>query len=204
MGGSSHRPPTAQRAYRARAGGSSRCSLRSSHPESVTQARAPRHWPPSRTQAPTQRWEAHLRPGSPSDRPSLALALADSVASLARTRAPTPRLFIATIDCGATPQFSGNALRGGEHMADSTSPNDFPLESAIPATSLDSILCTEELRHRPWRPPDYEKENGALGALLSALLHSPHDTLQILAETILDVTQCDSSGLSLLTKDPRS
>jgi GAF domain-containing protein len=85
-------------------------------------------------------------------------------------------------------------------MADSTSPNDFPLESAIPAASLDSILCTEELRHRPWRPPDYEKENGALVALLNELLHSPSNILQILADTILDVTQCDSSGLSLLTK----
>jgi PAS domain S-box-containing protein len=86
-------------------------------------------------------------------------------------------------------------------MTDSTSATDPPLQSAIPGASLDSILCTEELRHRPWRPPDYEKENGALVALLSALLHSPHDILQILAETILDVTQCDSSGLSLLTKD---
>jgi PAS domain S-box-containing protein len=85
-------------------------------------------------------------------------------------------------------------------MAESTSP-DLPLESSIPAASLDSILCTEELRHRPWRPPDYEKENGALVALLSALLHSPSNILQILADTILDVTQCDSSGLSLLTKD---
>ena len=86
-------------------------------------------------------------------------------------------------------------------MADSTSPNDPTLESPIPAASLDSILCTEELRSRPWRPPDYEKENGALVALLSALLHSPSNILQILAETILDVTQCDSSGLSLLTKN---
>src|SRR5262249_36147949 len=48
---------------------------------------------------------------------------------------------------------------------------------------------------------DYKKENDALVVLLSALLHSPHDILQILAETILDVTKCDSSGLSLLTKD---
>lgn len=86
-------------------------------------------------------------------------------------------------------------------MADSTSPNDPTLESPIPAASLDSILCTEELRRRPWRPPDYEKENSALGALLSALLHSPSNILQTLAETILDVTRCDSCGLSLLTKD---
>jgi hypothetical protein len=52
-------------------------------------------------------------------------------------------------------------------MANSTSPNDPPLESAIPTASLDSILCTEELRHRTWRPPDYEKEDGALVALLN-------------------------------------
>ena len=67
--------------------------------------------------------------------------------------------------------------------------------------SLESILCTGELRRRPWRPPDYEKENRALVALAGALVESPFNILQTLAETILDVTQCDSSGLSLLTKD---
>ena len=76
-----------------------------------------------------------------------------------------------------------------------------PLEASIPASSLESILCTEELRRRPWRPPDYEKENRALVALAGALVESPFNILQTLAETILDVTQCDSSGLSLLTKD---
>ena len=76
-----------------------------------------------------------------------------------------------------------------------------PFEASIPASSLQSILCTEELRRRPWRPPDYEKENRALVALAGALVESPFNILQTLAETILDVTQCDSSGLSLLTKD---
>jgi len=57
------------------------------------------------------------------------------------------------------------------------------------------------LRRRPCRPPDYQKENRALVALASALLDSQSNILQTLAETILDVTQCDSSGLSLLTKD---
>ena len=38
-------------------------------------------------------------------------------------------------------------------------------------------------------------------ALAGALVESPFNILQTLAETILDVTQCDSSGLSLLTKD---
>src|SRR6516165_4030782 len=79
----------------------------------------------------------------------------------------------------------------------------FPIDASIPpgAVSLEAILCTEELRRRPWRPPDYEQENHALVALAGALVESPSNILQTLAEIILDVTQCDSSGLSLLTKD---
>ena len=78
------------------------------------------------------------------------------------------------------------------------------LEESIPGSRsvpLESILCTEELRLRPFRPPDYETENRALAALASALAESKSNILQTLADTILDVTQCDSSGLSLLTKD---
>src|SRR5215813_7881117 len=78
------------------------------------------------------------------------------------------------------------------------------LEESIPGSRsapLESILCTEELRLRPFRPPDYETENRALAALASALAESSSNILQTLADTILDVTQCDSSGLSLLTKD---
>jgi transcriptional regulator with GAF, ATPase, and Fis domain len=77
----------------------------------------------------------------------------------------------------------------------------FPFSISDGAASLESILCTEELRRRPSRPPDYEKENRALVALRSALADSPRTILQILAETILEATQSDSSGLSLLTKD---
>jgi PAS domain S-box-containing protein len=85
----------------------------------------------------------------------------------------------------------------------SQSTNYFPSEASIPpgTVSLATILCTEELRRRPRRPPDYEKENRALVALAGALVESPLDILQTLAEIILDVTQCDSSGVSLLTKD---
>lgn len=78
------------------------------------------------------------------------------------------------------------------------------LESSIPAAPLESILCTEELQRRPSRPPDYEKENRALVNLVSALADSPNSILQILADTILDITQCDSAGLSLLTKDGKT
>ncbi|HZE70042.1 MAG TPA: ATP-binding protein [Pyrinomonadaceae bacterium] len=77
------------------------------------------------------------------------------------------------------------------------------LEDSIPeaGASLESILCTEELQRRPSRPPDYEKENRGLVALMSALADSPSTIFQTLAETILDITQSDSAGLSLLTRD---
>jgi hypothetical protein len=78
---------------------------------------------------------------------------------------------------------------------------DLFAEAAIPGVPLETILCTEKLRSRPCRAPDYEKENRALVALASALVDSQSSILQTLAETILEVTQSDSSGLSLLTKD---
>ncbi len=78
-----------------------------------------------------------------------------------------------------------------------------PLESSIPegGAPLESILCTEELHRRPSRPPDHEKVNRALVALVSALADSPSTIFQRLADTILDIAQCDSAGLSLLTRD---
>jgi PAS domain S-box-containing protein len=57
------------------------------------------------------------------------------------------------------------------------------------------------LERRPSRPPDYEKECRALVALMSALADSPGTIFETLAQTILDITQCDSAGLSLLTRD---
>jgi PAS domain S-box-containing protein len=84
-----------------------------------------------------------------------------------------------------------------------TSTSDLPLEASIPASSLESILCTEELRRRPWRPPDHTKENSALVALVSALADSPHTILQTLADKVLEVLHADSAGLSLLTKDEK-
>jgi len=90
-------------------------------------------------------------------------------------------------------------------VAESAKPaNDVPLETSIPAASLESILCTDELQRRPSRPHDYEKENCALVKLVSALADSPTTILQTLAETILDITQSDSAGLSLLTRDGKT
>ena len=66
---------------------------------------------------------------------------------------------------------------------------------------LESVLCTDELNRRPSRSPDYETENRALVALAQALADSPRTILQILADTILDVFQSDSAGISLVTED---
>jgi signal transduction histidine kinase len=80
---------------------------------------------------------------------------------------------------------------------------DAPIESSIPAGAvpLASILYTEELHRRPSRPPDHEEENRALVKLVSALADSPSTIFQTLAETIVQITKCDSAGLSLLTTD---
>lgn len=86
------------------------------------------------------------------------------------------------------------------------SKKDFSLEDSISdrGVSLEAILCTDELHRRPSRPPDYERENRVLVQLASALANSPSTILQTLAETILDITECDSAGLSLLTKDGKT
>jgi len=82
--------------------------------------------------------------------------------------------------------------------------NDGLLDTSVPTASLESILCTEELHHRHSRPPDYETENRALVKLVSALADSPATIFQTLADTILEATQSDSAGLSLLTRDGKS
>jgi signal transduction histidine kinase len=80
--------------------------------------------------------------------------------------------------------------------------SDEPFERPAPdAVPLESLLCTEELQRRPAREPAYREENLALVALASALSESPRTILQTLADTILDVTGSDSSGVSLLTAD---
>ena len=89
-------------------------------------------------------------------------------------------------------------------MAETAKPiQTVPLETSIPAGAapLSSILLTEELRRRPSRPPEFERENGALAALVSALADSPRTILQTLAEKVLEVLDAHSAGLSLLTKD---
>ena len=75
-----------------------------------------------------------------------------------------------------------------------------PRDSLVP---LEAVLCTEELKRRPARAPEHEKENRALVALAQALADSPHMILQVLADTLLEVFQAESAGISLLTPDQK-
>ena len=98
------------------------------------------------------------------------------------------------------------SFREVKMIGSTTLQNDVSLNGSIPegGAPLESILCTEELLRRPSRPPDYEKENRALVRLVSALADSPSTIFHTLAETIADITQCDSAGLSLLTRDGKT
>jgi signal transduction histidine kinase len=81
--------------------------------------------------------------------------------------------------------------------------NQLALQASIPGgmATLESILCTDELYRRPYRSPDYEAENRALVALVSALADSPTTILQTLADTTLATLGAESAGSSLMTKD---
>ena len=98
---------------------------------------------------------------------------------------------------------SHDVLSAGEEVNESGNSIKIPFEPSdqIAAAPLESIVCTEELRNRPSRPPEYEKENRALAALASALADSPTTILQTLADRVLEMLHADSAGLSLLTKD---
>src|SRR5262249_28608599 len=78
------------------------------------------------------------------------------------------------------------------------SPAALPCDGLVP---LESILCTEEFNARPTRPRHSETETRALASLAQALAESPRAILQTLADTILEVFQAGSAGLSLLTKE---
>jgi hypothetical protein len=66
--------------------------------------------------------------------------------------------------------------------------------------ALHSVVCSEELLRHRWRSPDHENENRALMKLADALATSPSHILQNLVETVLEATDCDSSGVCLLMK----
>jgi PAS domain S-box-containing protein len=107
---------------------------------------------------------------------------------------------ISTIERVAARRNPKSISSGGEEVKQEVSLAD--VKSVKDAVApLDSILCTEELRRRPSRLPDYETENRALMNLSQALVDSPRTVLQALAETLLKVCRAGSAGISLLTTE---
>src|SRR6516165_8194600 len=99
---------------------------------------------------------------------------------------------------------SGASLRGNFPVVENTGSanlqNDVPLETSIPAASLNQS-CVQRSCLIARRVRLIKVENSALVALTSALADSPKTILQTLADKVLEVLQADSAGLSLLTKD---
>ncbi len=67
--------------------------------------------------------------------------------------------------------------------------------------SLDDVVNTEELGHRPKRPADYEAQSKALVALARELADSPRTVLQKLVDTALALCGAGSAGISILEHD---
>ena len=68
---------------------------------------------------------------------------------------------------------------------------------------VDSIVCTELLKFRSCRAPDFEEESRMLGQMVKALSASPATILQQLAEIMLQRFGAGSVGFSILSKEHR-
>src|SRR5207253_10376296 len=66
------------------------------------------------------------------------------------------------------------------------------------AVTLEDVDIQSDLVARPHRPPDYEAENRALLDLAGVMTESPHNILQKLVETALELCRADSAGISLI------
>jgi two-component sensor histidine kinase len=80
-------------------------------------------------------------------------------------------------------------------------PGKTPTPSRAGLVPLSAIVRTEELERRPYRAPDYEKENRALAKVVGALAEAPATILQTLVDTLLEVFKSGSAGMSLLCEE---
>jgi signal transduction histidine kinase/ActR/RegA family two-component response regulator len=66
---------------------------------------------------------------------------------------------------------------------------------------LEAVLCTELLKFRAYRAPDFEAENRMLGQMIKALSESPGTILQQMAEIMLKIFGVGSAGFSIHAKE---
>ncbi|MEG3166154.1 PAS domain-containing protein [Sphingomonas sp. PB2P19] len=69
---------------------------------------------------------------------------------------------------------------------------------ASTSCDVDGVIITGELDCRPSRTPDYQSESQALTSLAEAMGSRPDTVLQRLVEVAIELTHCDSAGISLL------
>ena len=66
------------------------------------------------------------------------------------------------------------------------------------AVSLDDVIVTSELTHRPSKSPDYRTEVRAIKMLVTAMSEDPDRFWQRLADTALELCRAGTAGVSLL------
>jgi hypothetical protein len=66
---------------------------------------------------------------------------------------------------------------------------------------LETVIATAELNRRVARPFDVERENRANLDLLKALVESPQNFFQILVQAALNLSNAESTGISLLDEE---
>ncbi|HEY9736156.1 MAG TPA: GAF domain-containing protein, partial [Trichocoleus sp.] len=64
--------------------------------------------------------------------------------------------------------------------------------------TLDDILITQELSHRPSRPPNWQAEAQAMQPLAQQMVQATDSLVQTLADTALALCQAGTTGVSLL------
>jgi signal transduction histidine kinase/CheY-like chemotaxis protein len=75
------------------------------------------------------------------------------------------------------------------------------VDSAPNVVDLQSVIITDSLNDRPSRPPDYQAESSALGAVAQAITSAPEGILQALVETTLSLCKADSAGVSIAEEE---
>jgi GAF domain-containing protein len=76
--------------------------------------------------------------------------------------------------------------------------DSLPSPSLPISCDLESVIATDELKHRKTRVSDWNAETQAEMELTQQLAKSPHDFFQKLVDTVLRLTVADSAGISLL------
>jgi signal transduction histidine kinase len=89
-------------------------------------------------------------------------------------------------------------------MSDTPIPGGTRLDPSVcgpPAATFADVDIRAELRARPCRSPDYERENRALAVLAREMAANPRNMLQKLVEVAADLCDADTAGISLLDGD---